>query len=155
MEKRIEEIIRESSEEISILGLLDDDERKRLAPSFEPVCFPAGTVCYREGEIMNFLGIIVSGKLEVKKETELKGRYIFLAILGRGSHIGSFSMLQNRRSYGIVTALEDTEIITISREKLEAFIDKYPRTGNKILKGVAAILSIRLRMAIEKVAHLS
>jgi len=64
-------------------------------------------------------------------------------------------VLENRPAFGTVTALKDSELLIIHREKLESFINTHPHAGNKILKGIAGVLSIRLQKAIEKVMALS
>ncbi len=121
MENRMKEIIQTSGEEISILSLLDSDERKRIMECFRVVRYSANTVCFRESDRMDFIGIIASGKMEVKTQSDLAGTYVLLGVLGKGAHIGDFSILRDRPSFGTVTTLEETELLVITHDELEAF----------------------------------
>jgi len=151
----IVELFERSGREIGIFRRLDRDERIAIAPLFESVRYPAGATCWEEGEAIDFLGVLTAGELEVKRSTDLPGRPVLLAVLSMGSHVGEFSVLESRPAFGTVTATQDSELLIIHRDKLEAFINTYPHAGNKILKGIAGVLSIRLEKAIEKVIALS
>jgi CRP-like cAMP-binding protein len=155
MEQLIHHIVETAVDRIGILQVLSYDERVQLAPLFERKRFLAGTICFQEGATMNLIGIVASGRLEVKKQTEHSGKSMLIAVLDKGAHIGNFSALRRRGSYGTVVALEDTELLTVTLEKLEAFVDEYPHIGVKILKAIAAVDAIRLQKAIDKVVRLS
>ncbi len=155
MEQLIQQIVETAVDRIGILQVLNYDERVQLAPLFERKRFPAVTICFEEGATMNIIGIVASGRLEVKKQTEHSGKSMLIAVLDKGAHIGNFSALRRRGSFGTIVALEDTEILTVSRDKLEAFVEEYPRTGVKILKAIAAVDAVRLQKALDKVVRLS
>lgn len=155
MQDLIKEIIETSGEKISILRLLDDDERKMIGEQFEIARFPAGTVCVREGEKINYIGIIASGRMKFERHNRITGKPTLLAVLEKGSHVGDFSMLPERESLGQVRTVEDTELLVISHDKLDSFMQEHPLTGIKILKGISTVLSIRLKSAIDKVMVLS
>lgn len=151
MEGRVSEIIESFGEKISIFRLLDPDEIYRLAECFELVRYPTGAVCFREGEKINTIGIIASGRMKFERHGRITGKPILLAVLEKGSHIGDFSMLPEREALGQLTAIEDSELLMITHEKLDAFMQAHPHIGVKILKGISAILSIRLKNAIDRV----
>jgi len=151
----IVDLFERAGREIGIFRHLDRNDRLEIASSFERLSYPAGATCWEEGTEMDFLGVVTAGELEVKRGTDLPGRPVLLAVLSAGSHVGEFSALENRRSFGTVTATMDSELLIIHREKLESFINTHPRAGNTILKGIAGVLSIRLQKAIEKVIALS
>jgi len=155
MEERIRDIIERSGHAISLLRLLDADEKKQLAPCFELVRYPAGAVCFREGEKISTIGIIVSGKMKFERQARITGKPILLAILGKGSHVGDFSMQPEREAFGQLTAVEDTELLVTTHARLDQFMREHPATGVKILKGISTILSIRLKNAIDRVVWLS
>ncbi len=155
MEQLIHQVVETAVDRIGILQILNNDERVKLAPLFQRKRFPADTICFEEGETMNVIGIVASGRLEVKKRTEHSGKDMLIAVLDKGAHIGDFSALRRRGSYGSVVALEDTELLTVPRETLEAFVEECPHIGVKILKAIAAVDAIRLQKAIDKVVRLS
>ena len=154
MDDIIREIM-ESGDRISIFRLLDSGERMNIANFFEVVTCPAGTVFVKEGEKINFIGIIASGRMKFERRNRITGRPTLLAVLEKGSHVGDFSMLQERESLGRVSAVEDTVLLVISHDILDKFMHEHPHTGIKILKGISSVLSIRLKSAIDKVMVLS
>jgi CRP-like cAMP-binding protein len=151
----IKEIIASSEDKISIFRLLDKDEEKMIGNLFELVKYPAGTICVEEGENINYIGIIATGKMRFERHNRITGKPTLLAILEKGSHVGDFSMLPERESLGQVRAVEDTNLLTLSHDELDAFMQENPYTGIKILKGISTVLSIRLKSAIDKVMILS
>ena len=154
MKKRIEEIIKTSGDEITIFDLLQPGEIQKIGDSFELVRYPAGTVVLKEGETINYIGIVASGELKLER----RGKFVNpipLAIFTKGAHFGDFSMLLGRESLGQLKAVVDTELLIITHSKLEAFMQENPYTGIKILKGISSVLSIRLNHAIDQIVFLS
>ena len=146
----------ESSEvKISIFRLLNKDERKEIGELFKLVTYPAGSVCVKEGETINYIGIIATGKMKFERHNRINGKPMLLAVLEKGSHVGDFSMLPARESLGQVRAVEDTDLLVVSHDELDVFMQEHPHTGIKILKGISTVLSIRLKSAIDKVMILS
>ena len=155
MQDIIKEIIESSGDKISIFRLLSMEEIKMIGDLFKLVKYPAGTVCVKEGEKINYIGIIATGKMKFERHNRITGKPTLLAILEKGSHVGDFSMLPERESLGQLRAIEDTELLVLSHDEFDAFIQKNPHTGIKILKGISTVLSIRLKSAIDKVMILS
>jgi CRP-like cAMP-binding protein len=151
----IEEIIETAADKISIFRLLDDGERKKIGECFELVRYPAGTVFIQEGAKINYIGIIASGRMKFERHNRITDKPNLLAVLEKGSHVGDFSMLPERESLGQVRTVEDSELLVITHDKLDRFMQEYPQTGIKVLKGISAVLSIRLKSAIDKIMVLS
>jgi CRP-like cAMP-binding protein len=93
--------------------------------------------------------------MKFERHNKITDRPTLLAILEKGSHVGDFSMLQKRESLGQLRAVEDTSLLVVHHDKLDAFMHEHPRIGVKVLKGISTVLSIRLKSAIEKVMILS
>ena len=155
MNDLIEEIIETSGNEISIFRMLDDEERKKVAEYFELVKCPAGSIYLKEDDKVSNIGIVASGKLRFERHNHITGRPVLLAVLEKGAHVGDFSMMSERGALGQVRAIEDTELLVTSHDKLDAFMQEYPYPGIKILQGISTVLSIRLKSAIDKVMVLS
>ena len=144
-----------AGDKITIFRLLNRDERMLVAELCRLAKYPAGTVCIREGETINFIGIIARGKMKFERANRITGKPALLGVLETGSHVGDFSMLPERVSLGQVRAVEDTELLPLAHDELDAFMQEHPRIGIKILKGISTVLSIRLKSAIDKVMVLS
>lgn len=155
MNDLIEEIIEISGDEVSIFRMLDDEERRKVADCFELIKCPSGSIYLDEGDKVSNIGIVVSGKMRFERNNHITGRPALLAVLEKGAHVGDFSMMSERAAMGRLRAIEDTELLVTSHEKLDAFMQEYPYAGIKILKGISTVLSIRLMSAIDRVMILS
>ena len=155
MQDIIKEIIESSGDKFSIFRLLNNDEIKVVAELFELVKYPAGSVCVKEGDTIDYIAIIAKGKMKFERHNRITDRPTLLAILEKGSHVGDFSMLQERESLGQVRAVEDTDLLVVHHDELDTFMHEHPHIGIRILKGISTVLSIRLKSAIDKVMILS
>jgi CRP/FNR family transcriptional regulator, cyclic AMP receptor protein len=133
-----------------IFSLLGDEDIEKIAPFFQLVDFPEKTVIFREGDPGDFVGFVVSGKVEVKKQTEFKGNQLIIALLTKGAMTGEMSMFDQRKRSATVEAVEDTTLLLLGNDAFESLIQQYPYVGVKILKGLIRILSLRLRKATER-----
>jgi CRP/FNR family cyclic AMP-dependent transcriptional regulator len=132
-----------------IFSLFDDSDLDNIAPFFELRIYPGGRIVFEEGDTADFVGLVASGKLEVKKQTEFKGNQVIIAILGPGALFGEMSIFDNNRS-ATIEAVEDSTIFILTNTALNTMIEQYPYTGIKLLKGLIRILSIRLRKITER-----
>lgn len=154
MENDIKKTICEQSKSLNILYSLTDEELNQLSPSFELVHYPAGSTVFKEGDSGNFMGFIVSGKLEVRKQTEFKGRQVVLALLTNGSFVGDLNFCDERPRSASVFATEDSDLLILRRDAFDDFVQQYPYTGIKVLWGLNRVLSIRLRKAVERFSEI-
>ncbi len=150
MKNNLKEIFYELKDKILIFQSLNDEELKRLVPYFEIANYPSATTIFNEGEEGDFIGFVISGKLEVKKQTGFKGKQVVLAILSKGSFAGELSMLNKQLRTASIVAREDSKLLIMKREALESFIQKYPDSGIKILKGIIRTMAIRQNKTSER-----
>ncbi len=137
-----------------IFYMFDDEDIDKIAPFFELRDYPAGSIIFKEGDPGNFIGFVLSGKLEVKKQTEFKGNQLIIALLTKGAMVGELSMFDKRQRSATVEAVEDTSLIIFRSESMESLMQQHPYTGIKILKGLIKILSLRLRKATERLTNI-
>jgi CRP-like cAMP-binding protein len=143
-------IVRRLKDETNPFRDLTDAEFEQLAAHLERRHFAKGTVFFREGERGDYLGIIMAGRLEVKKKTEFADNQILLAVLSKGSVIGELAMVDNQPRAATVRALDDSELFVLRRPQFDAFVDENPAAGLKIFRAISRLLSVRLRMAVER-----
>lgn len=148
------QLIRELKDDLTIFHSLRDEELHILAPYLDILPFPAGSTIFKEGDPGNFMGFVISGKLEVKKKTELKGREVVLAILSKGSFVGELSLIDGQPRSANVTAAKDSVLLILQKSSFDSFLESHPHMGIQILKGINRILSIRLRKSVDRLAEL-
>lgn len=150
MKENLKELIYEWKDELKLFYLLNKEEMGQIVPYFETVHYPKGSILFNEGDSGDFIGIVISGRLEVKKQTEFKGHEIVIALLGKGSFVGELSVADQQPRSATVVALEDSKLLILTRETLDSIMEAYPYIGIKILKGLIRILAIRLRKTVER-----
>jgi CRP/FNR family transcriptional regulator, cyclic AMP receptor protein len=137
-----------------IFYLFDDEDIDKIVPFFELCDYPAGSIIFKEGDPGDFIGFVLSGKLEVKKQTEFKGNQLIIALLTKGAMVGELSMFDKHQRSATVEAVEDTSFIIFRSESMESLMQQHPYTGIKILKGLIRVLSLRLRKATERLTNI-
>jgi CRP-like cAMP-binding protein len=152
MSEELRVLIQDLRDKLQVFQLLTLDELDLLIPNFKLVKYPKGATLFKEGDPGDYFGIVLSGKLEVKKQTEFKDKAIVLALLGKGSFTGELSMLDGQVRSAAVVAREDSEMFILTRDVLDKFMDENPHIGIKILKGIVRTMSIRLRKSVERMA---
>ena len=155
MDNSTREFIFSIKDDLILFHLLDEEEVAQIVDHFDSALYRKGTVVFNEGDAGDFIGFIISGLLEVKKQTEFEGRQIVIATLKKGSCVGEMSLINpHERRFATVVALEDTELVILKRDALDSLIHKYPRIGIKILKGLNQVLAIRLRRTVERLTSI-
>jgi len=131
-------------------SFLSEEDFRKIACFFESASYPAHTVIFREGDPAEFIGFVLSGKLEVKKQTEFKGNQLIIAILTKGAPVGELSIFDEHARSATVEAVEDTSILMLRNDAFERLLKEFPDIGIKILKGFIRTLSLRLRKMTER-----
>ncbi len=105
---------------------------------------PAGTVLTKEGTRGDSLFYIVNGRIEIKKES-VDGRQTVLARFNKGASVGEMSLIEESPRSATAVALDDVEILILTRQSFDTLLERNPQVGIKILKNIAKSLSTRLR----------
>ncbi|UCF31613.1 MAG: cyclic nucleotide-binding domain-containing protein [bacterium] len=150
MEDRINEVVLALKSEPSLFRSFADSDLEVIAPYFESRQYPSGATLFEEGDAGDFIAVIRSGEVEVKKQTEFAGRWVILAQLGKGSILGELAMFDSHPRSATVLILEDSELLVLTRDNLELFFQEHPQLGVRLLKGICRILSLRLRKSAER-----
>jgi CRP/FNR family transcriptional regulator, cyclic AMP receptor protein len=145
----IKEYLNKLREEM-MFDMLTDEDIEKITPFFEVIVYPANTIIFKEGDLGDFIGFVLSGKLEVKKQTEFKGNQLIIALLSKGAMVGELSMFDEHKRSATVEAVEETTLMILRNESMESLIQQHPYTGIKILKALIKILALRLRKATER-----
>ncbi|MBW2145452.1 MAG: cyclic nucleotide-binding domain-containing protein [Deltaproteobacteria bacterium] len=151
MEQTIKDVICNLSPRIRLFHTMTDEEFGLVCPYFDLLSFPAGTYIFQEGEFGDWMGIIISGKLEVQKSTTFPGKHLIMAYMSKGSVIGEMAVIEEQHRSSSVYTMENTELLILKKDQLEEIIRSHPAIGAKLLKEIAWILSRRLRQLGERV----
>jgi len=150
MGQDMKKLILDIKDELIIFHHLNDEDLEQILPFFELLNCPAGTAIFNEGDEGGYACFIATGRFEVKKQTEFKGKQVIVALLGKGSIVGEMSLVDQQSRSATVVAREDSQIVILRREAVESILQEYPYIGIKILKGLNRVLSIRLRQTVDR-----
>jgi len=140
--------------EIPLFDQLTAEENNALAQSIEYSKIDKGTVVIKEGSIGSTLLYLVSGRMEIKKES-LDGRQTIISQFTKGSIVGELALLENesRRSASAI-ATEDCEILSLSRKSFDEIVKNDPNIAIVILRGIGCTLANRLRSTTGRFADI-
>ena len=135
---------------LNILGLnplfkeLDNNEFCQIITHLNMLKLRKGEILFREGDKGNYACFVVSGEMDIVKDS-VYGYINILASLSKGQSIGEMSIIENTNRYATLLARTDVTIITLTQADFNLIIEKYTQTGIKILKGVAKLLSLNMQ----------
>ncbi|MDD4858939.1 MAG: cyclic nucleotide-binding domain-containing protein [Dehalococcoidales bacterium] len=125
---------------------LDEGELIQLAKMAKEETFQVGQDLVRQGKPANKLYVIEEG---------LVGIYLELGPMSRRQIqsasnfevIGWSSMLPPYRAADTARAIEETKVLVFDSKELIKMCDDNPVIGNKVHRGVASLIAVRLRNA--------
>jgi CRP-like cAMP-binding protein len=141
-------------QELRCFSFLSDVELGEINSYFSCLMLPARGHLWRSGDADDFLAFIISGKIELKVDTEFPGKQVVVGVFSRGAVIGSNSVLNHHPRTSTARALEDAGLVLLSRESFEALLAAHPQTGIKLLKGMLLSETHRLGCAYARLASI-
>ncbi|NIS73824.1 MAG: cyclic nucleotide-binding domain-containing protein [Deltaproteobacteria bacterium] len=138
--------------ELSLFPYFKEEDLADLPCFFDLVKVSAGETVCKEGDLCDFVAFIISGRLEITKETEFPGKHVVIGVYSSGSVMGELCLLDNHPRAVTAVALEDTTLVTLSRENFNLMLEAFPESGVKFLKGMLLAVSIRLRKSYDRLA---
>lgn len=109
----------------------------------------AGEYIFYQGDPGIGLYLIREGEVSIMRDGDVNDK-LALATFGKGDFFGELAMVDGETRSASAIANVDTRLAVIFKPDLDEFIDKYPKNGIKILKGIAQIVAVRLRALNEE-----
>ena len=131
--------------EISMFQDFSGSERAELAMLMTSQSYDAGKELFREGDPGGQMFIIASGAVEVQKQRSHGAGRIVIARFERGGVIGEMSLLDKMPRSASVAAAQNTKAYIFTQTALEELMATKPELAMKLMKGLAVLLSLRLR----------
>ncbi len=112
--------------------------------------YAQGELLFSEGDACRGLHIIASGKLRIFKSSA-SGREQVLAVEGPGGSVAELPVFDGAPYPASVSAVEDSQILFISRDDFRSFCLAHPEVALKML----AVVGARLRRLVGIIEELS
>lgn len=110
------------------------------------VCYaaPRQSVLIREGDVGNFLIVLLTGKVDVVKQAG-DGSMKLIASLGPGALFGEMSLIDGQARFATCISTEPVDFAVLDRKALNDVLVTLPRLGNKFLLLLLQLMTRRLR----------
>lgn len=122
-----------------------------IAAHMEVLHLEEGELLFGEGEKSDYMCFVVSGQLEVFKQSK-GGNRIPVSTILRGRSIGEMAMMDELPRSASVVALEPCTLLSLTREGFEQILAGYPQPGITLLKALSRMVSLHLRLASGQLA---
>lgn len=129
---------------------LTETEMRALCARANNKQFHRGELLFNEGDACTGLFLVASGKIRIFKMSAA-GREQVLAIEGPGSSFAELPIFDGGNYPASASALEDSEVLFISRKDFQNFCREHPEVALKVI----AVVGSRLRRLIGIIEDLS
>ena len=129
---------------------LSDSDWKDVVQYLHGHCYTADSYLFFQGDPPEALYIIWDGRVKLVRHTD-QGRDVVVTVLGSEQLIGEMAIFDGRPYSMTAVTLEDTAVITITRNDLLDIIHRYPAVSFEVILE----LNRRLRLSHELVRSLA
>jgi CRP-like cAMP-binding protein len=150
-----------SLKKIDLFKNLADDELKELENYLTTSHYKKKEDIFREGDAPEWFYIVLSGKVKVTKISH-DGKEIILEIISPYDIFGGVAVLRNFPYPANAVAMEDSEILKISRKNLMRVVDRFPnlmyiialQLGDRMKSSYDSLKNIALERVEARIAAL-
>lgn len=135
---------------VALFAGLSPEEIRMLAARTVAKHVATGELLFSEGDACKGLYVIASGKLRIFKSS-VSGREQVLAVEGPGGSVAELPVFDGGPYPASVSAVEDSQVLFISREDFRRFCLERPEVALKML----AVVGSRLRRLVGIIEELS
>ena len=143
-----------TNDKLDTFCFLRTEDVEKLSNFFKCKNVSTGKTLWEEGDRCDYVAFIVSGRVEVKKKSGLKGNQVILGIYSKGDFVGELCILDNSPRAVTAVALDDVSLLFITQENFDKLINTYPALGSKLMKGMLLAVSKRLRSSFGRLIAL-
>jgi CRP/FNR family transcriptional regulator len=130
----------EDLKKIPIFSALNDEELKEIQSYLSKENFKKKQEIFSEGDPSDWFYILINGKVKITKMS-VDGREIIIELISPPDFFGGFAVLKGFPYPANAVAMEDSNVIKISRHNLLKVIDRFPN----VMYDMTANLGDRIR----------
>lgn len=119
--------------EIPLLSNLNEEEAEAIRAGLEIRRYRRGEIIFSSGTRADRLYIVCSGRMKIYKY-QADGRELILYLYSAGDFVGGFNLLRADEYRYNASALEDSLICTLSKDKFDEIAIKNPKILLKIVE---------------------
>ncbi|MBL8489001.1 MAG: cyclic nucleotide-binding domain-containing protein [Rhodocyclaceae bacterium] len=146
---RFAEEIHEIIDRIPLFEDFNRSEIEALCAYMTCYAAPRDVPILREGEEGDFLLVVLTGKVAVKKAMPTNETKV-ITMVGPGASLGEMSLIDGHPRFASCLTVEPTDFAVLTRDELNEILINQPRLGNKLLLVLLQMMAHRLRDASER-----
>jgi len=120
------------------------DELEMLSELSQMKDYKAEDIVFHEGDVGNFLYVIVSGEIEVLRK-DAEGNLKPIATMKESEFFGEMSLIDKELRSATVRAKADTMLLVLTNENLHSFAKVFKNGFTMVVINIARVMSARLR----------
>ncbi|WP_176629829.1 cyclic nucleotide-binding domain-containing protein [Desulfolutivibrio sulfoxidireducens] len=125
------------------------DEVEIIAAHLSLVNFADGECIFREGDREDFMAFIVSGQVDIAKESGDDMEAAIVTLHPR-THLGEMAFVDGEPRSATARARGDVTLLVLTKAHFQSILAENPDIGVKMLMKIAKLLSRRLRQTTGK-----
>jgi CRP/FNR family cyclic AMP-dependent transcriptional regulator len=129
---------------IPIFSRLTRRELSMLMNIIHNRIYVAGEYIFYQGDPGLGLYIIRDGEVTIQRKKDDE-EIVSLASFAKGDFFGELALIDGEKRSASAVSSSDTRLAVIFKPDLDEFIENYPKSGIKILRGISEIIATRLR----------
>ena len=135
---------------IELFKNLSEEELKELEPYLVQTAFKKKEDIFNEGDSPEWFYIVSKGKVKVTKLSH-EGKEIILEIISPFDIFGGVAVLRNFPYPANAVAMEDSEVVKISRKNLMRLVDRFPN----LMYCIALQLGDRMKSSYDSLKNIA
>jgi CRP-like cAMP-binding protein len=135
---------------IDLFKNLSDEELKELEPYLVWTAFKKRGEIFAEGDQPEWFYIVSKGKIKITKLSH-EGKEIILELISPTDIFGGVAVLRNFPYPANAVAMEDSEVIKISRKNLMRLVDRFPN----LMYCIALQLGDRMKSSYDSLKNIA
>ena len=128
---------------LEVFNFLEEADYSTIEKYMFSYDYEQGAYVFKEGAHGAYMFFIVSGEVEVIKQFDTAKHTI--ATLGLGRSVGEMSLIDGSPRSATARAKSALKLIVLKREDFNKLNSENPSVANKVLMGIASLLSSSLR----------
>lgn len=132
---------------VAIFATLTPEVRAQFAARATPMQLRAGSWLFRAGDAGDCLYVVLSGRLEVVRESPDP---VVLRVLGRGDAFGELALLTEESRSASVCARRDSELLKLARDDFASLLEQEPRFILTLTRSLGELLRDSRALEIER-----
>lgn len=138
--------------DIPFFEMLKADELAIVARHMNYFEIKKGEILFKEGDPGNSICFVISGALDIYKESSIPGKDVHIATITKNRSIGEMSVIDEYTRSATVAARGDTSIVSLTKSGFDTILQRNPTIGIAILKKIARLVSMNLRSTSSRLA---